>query len=391
MKIGFTRIDLSPISPTHKFAPLGEGIITSEVKDELVCRVSELENDDGSLYIHLSCPYGDVDDYICDDIRNGIERALNRTIVITIAVTHTHYAPKLNQEKEYADYVIEKLIREISNIERNDYGPLKCVYQRRYFDKVGRVRISGEETTNLYLETFSIFSEEKRILTYIIYNSHPTTLNFNEHYFSGAGPAVLLKSLEQEYPNEFFSYMIGAAGDVSTRFVRKGQNYEDVLQLTQLVKAEVQEQLNLQIKKEKVDVSGWKAEEVTFPVDREPRDMSLIDATGEMTPREKETLEIAKKKHAHVDLDTLPRRFVIQEILIGKHEFIYTPFELFSSYLNSINLENTTLVNLANGHGDYLSGPGIQKLSFEVLGETIPDRNKKELEKLLHDISYTKR
>ena len=386
MKIGFNKVNVDPVKPTHKFAPLGEGILTDQVKDELAVKITVLESSD-AFYVHLSCPYGEFPRTMYETAAETLNRKMAKKVYLTTAVTHTHYAPKLTQEKEYAAYAVTKIIDGILHTKTMDYGQLSYCYQREYFDQVGQLRISGETTRNLFLETFSLYSGEKRLAVYVIYNSHPTTLNFNEPYFSGAGPAVLMKAYEEKHPGEFCSYMIGAAGDISTRFSRRGQTYEDVLMLTEVVANQLEKQLQQEkdLPKYPVDTISWN--EIPFHVHRQPRDMSEVITDVELTPREKETLEIAKKKNETRDISAQPDTLYLQRVQLGGHIFIYTPFELFSSYLNCIDLDHSTLVNLGNGDGGYLSGPGKQKLSFEVLSETIGKPDKQRLETLLHQLS----
>lgn len=388
MKCAWLKVDVAPQKPVHKFAPLGKGILTATTKDELACKISMMENDDGSLYIHISFPFGEVTNKYYAELKENLQKAVQKKITLTTVVTHTHYAPKMEQEIEYGAWVMKRVCEAAAQAKLVKYDALECSYQRCHFDQVGKVRISGEESPDVYIELFSIFNEGKRIATYIIYNSHPTTQSFNENYFSGAGPAVLMKDLEQLHHGEFYSYMVGAAGDISTRFTRKGQTYQDMLDLNQIVEDKINEMLKEQNTAVQYKVTEWREEEQIFHVKHTPKDMTMIDSSGEMTPREKETLEIAKEKGRSLNLAERPTEYVIQKVTLGGHIFIYTPFELFSSYLESIDLEHSSLMNLSNGQAQYLSGPGIQKLSFEVLNETISDPYKKDLQKLLYQMTH---
>lgn len=384
IRIGFGQTDVTPLKPVHKFAPLGKGILTTKVADELVCKITELQNEDGSRYIHISCPFGGIPRRIYQRVFESLSDCFAEKIILTMAATHTHYAPNLAQEEEYASYVCAQIVQTVKAIPLHHPNSLTCCYQRAFFDKVGQSRISGQPSKYLYLETFSLYEDEKRQATWIIYNSHPTTQRFTYDFLSGAGPAILMHQMEKTFPGEFFSYMIGAAGDVSTRFTRTGQDYEDMLAMTKPVAEEVCRQLDCQTGLAKTPVAGWEVEEFLFDVERAPKDMSQI-YTGNLTERELETLAIAKEKHKAQDLSLLPRKIPLQRLKLGEHVFLFTPFELFSGYLASIDLNTCTLVNLANGTTGYLSCPGPQKLCFELVGETIPDHCKEKLIKFLQD------
>lgn len=344
MKVGFGKINVNPIWPAKKFAPNEKGVLTQEVKDELACKVFMLEKEEGSLYIHISCPFGCVPGETCDRIRDGIAETLKREFFLTVSATHTHYSVSLEHDEAYESFLIRKIGEEIGHIPLREYEDLKVCYQRRFFDAVGRSRISGQEAKNVYLETFSVCSGEKRLATVIIYNSHPTTLNFNETFLSGAGPAVLMQHLEERYQDEFFTYMIGAAGDISTRFTRPGQTYEDMLAMCEVVENEVCTQLENQVNSPKVRLDDWEAEEQLLEVERGPKNMDEIDTSGQLTVREQETIELAKVKHKNMDISKLSTKIYLQRVVIGNHIFIFTPFELFSSYIDSIDKEKATLV-----------------------------------------------
>ncbi len=379
MKIGWKKVPVNPTEPVRKFSPGGPGVLTMEVKDELACRILVLEPEDGERYIHISCPFGEVEEEIHDEIHEKIEEELGQKVNLTTCAARTHYAPTLRESPSYCAFVVDQVVKGAVSVVPEDRGELSFRYQYHYFDRVGRSRISGQEAKNNFLETGSVYAGEKRLATLILYSSHPTTLNFNENYLSGAGPAVLLTDLEKKYPDEFFTYMIGAAGDISTRFTRPGQSYEDMLGLCALVEEEVERQLAAQADLAAVPLDEVRVEEMSFSVERGPRDLSEIDMSGDLTPRELETIEIAKEKNKAEDCSALPTQVPLQRVTLGGHIFICTPFELFSRYVDCIDKEKASIVNIANGAGGYMSPPGLQKMSFEVLSETIPSSSKLRL------------
>ena len=382
MKIGFTLVDLKPLKEVYKFGAGSRGALTKDLRDELTAKIMMIENDDGSLWVHMSLPFGNIFDETHLAIYAQGKAVLGKSFKLTTSCTHTHYSADLIQNKEYGGYCIASLAKALGTIELEEKKLYSC-YQYRYFDEVGRIRISGVNTKNLYLETYSIYDEEKRLATYIVYNSHPTTINLKVDYMSGAGPAILMKKLREAHPDEFFTYGMGAAGDISTRFTRTGQTYDDMLALTDKVIAAVEALRKNEVNLKKYPIERWAATEIQFPVKRGPRNMDEIDMSGELTPRELETIELAKTKHKNDDYTKLPTEIFLQKIVLGDHTFIYTPFELFSVYLECIDKDKATLVNLGNGRAGYLSGPGKQKMSFEVIGETIPSESKVELMKQL--------
>lgn len=383
MKLGFGKVTVNPEKPAVKFAP-GPFARYQKVKDELSYKIMILKESE-KPYIHISCPIADFELPTTQALKKQMQEKLGYEFELTIAITHTHYSVNVNKDPEYVSFLADRLAETIGTIELKEYDDLKTCFQYHYFDKVGQSRISGQPTKNLFLETLSIYSGASRLATLIVYNSHPTTLSMKVEYFSSVGPGILMKTLEENHPGEFFSYMIGAAGDVSTRFTRPGQTYEDMLKMTETVVEEVESQLASQ--KNFQPLNSYQVEECWLKMKREFFDISTVEIPENLTPREKETIDQAMKNKNKVTqgikLEDLPEKLMFQRLRLGAHQFIFTPFELFSEYIDYTNKENTSLVNCGNDRDGYLSGLGKQRLTFELFGQTIALSSKLDIKALL--------
>lgn len=377
MEIGFEKINVDPIEPAIKFGPGKKHLLT--VKDELVCRIMAFKQEGSKPYYHISCPFGDLELSVTKHIKEELERTVAEKIDLTLASTHTHYSVNVNEDHTYERYLIERLQKAVSEMEFKEYKNVTGAFNYRFFNEVGTSRISGQETDNLFLETYSLRSDGKRIATWICYNSHPTTLNFHTNFFSSVGPGIMLRNLEKKYEGEFFTYMIGAAGDVSTRFTRTGQEYEDVLEMTKKVENAVEKLLESSVID--VPVKKYQIENKWLPVHREMRQWKEEEIPENLTPRERETLDEAmNKKH---DMNALPQKVFFQKLTLGDHTFIFSPFELFSEYITYTDKEHCTIANCCNDHDSYLSGIKPQRMTFEIIGESIPVNSKENIIELL--------
>lgn len=68
-----------------------------------------------------------------------------------------------------------------------------------------------------------------------MYNSHPTTMPMRTGDFTSEYPGYVIKKLSEKYPDVFFSFMLGPAGDISSRFTRRKQDYEEISYLADML------------------------------------------------------------------------------------------------------------------------------------------------------------
>ncbi len=379
MRIGFASAVLNPEQPAARFGPGNRTLL--EVQGDLVYKIFALEKEGQKPYLCISCPVADFEITSYQNCKNMMEEKLGYAIDLSLCATHTHYSVNVNQDPAYRRFLAEKFCEIYSSMEMKEYANLTYDRVIHPFDQVGQGRISGSPAS-VYIETLCLYDDDQRIATFITYNSHPTTLNFFEDYFSSVGPGLLQKKLEENYPDEFFSYFIGAAGDVSTRFARKGQTYEEVERLTGIVFDEVNSQL--QEERERKPLENISFEELWLPVERKYLDISKLILPENASEREKQTIaEAGAHNDRAVKEEDLPKQVLFQRLTFGDFSYIFTPFEMFSEYLDSVDLNHAIIVNCVNDHACYLSGLNNKYLSFELFGESIAYDSKLKIIKTL--------
>jgi len=80
----------------------------------------------------------------------------------------------------------------------------------------------------------------------LIHNVHPTTRELWVGDFTAEYPGYCIRELGKEYEGEFFTFLLGPAGDTSPHFVRKGRDDAEMLRLAELLKEEFDRQLKKQ-------------------------------------------------------------------------------------------------------------------------------------------------
>ena len=64
---------------------------------------------------------------------------------------------------------------------------------------------------------------------------------------------------------------------------------------------------------------------------------------------------------------------------IGEFRIIFCPNEIFSDYLNCLNLENSMLVSYSNGYGPYILPVDFPYLTYETFTDTLTRETKEKI------------
>ena len=82
----------------------------------------------------------------------------------------------------------------------------------------------------------------------------------------------------------------------------------------------------------------------------------------------------------------LPENVQVGVLDTGSIRIIFYPNEIFSEYLNYINLDTTYLVSYSNGYGPYILPIGFEHITYEMFIDTLSVKTKKDLIELLKTI-----
>jgi len=379
MKLGFKSVTLNPEKPSKRFGPGDRTMI--KVKGDLEYKLFALQKDGQTPYLCVSAPLVEINMHAYTALKQSMEAKIGSPINLTFCATHTHYSVNANDDEDYLEAVASGLARAYQETEMRQYPDLSYSVVTEPFNEVGQCRITGEKARVL-VTVISLYSAEERIASFVVYNSHPTTLNFFEDYLSSVGPGLLQKNLQAAYPDEFFTYFIGAAGDVSTRFVRKSQTWDEVVRLTNIVTDEVEKLLSSDPARHPLEDIVF--EECWLDAVRKYLDVSQLVLPENASEREKQTLRETGSHHDRdIPEEDLPKKIYFQRLEFGSFSMIFTPFELFSEYLDYTDLDRGILINCANDHVCYLSGLKNKYMSFELMGESIAYETKLSIIELI--------
>ncbi len=388
MEYSFIKINIESPFPTTQCGHSCQTEKLFSYHDPLYARVFSLK-DEKNWIIHFSF------DLLAFDLehRNELEEYLrgyykDDRIIVATSATHTHYANSV-RDPEYVAWLMEKLKSEVILMEYRMLEDVSVSYQHRHTTAVGKSRISGYETGNENLSLIRFYEKGNNFFNIICYNCHPTILEANVPYFSAEYPGYVLKKLEKAYPDADFTFLQGAAGDISSRFVRDGQDYEALTKLGDRLFEEIVSLMNENVETSKLELN-YKTVPVTYEHEFTPIDLSKI--RSDLSEREMETIRLGQIERAKLEkkqseiFNTLIRDAIITALDLGAVKVIFFPNEIFSAYANFIDPEREILVSYSNGYGPYVLPIDFAYITYEMFTDTLTRSSKEKIINILKTI-----
>ena len=106
--------------------------------------------------------------------------------------------------------------------------------------------------------------DRQPIAVWMNYGCHPTIMGHENLWITADYPGAARRALKQLYPRTVFLYSNGASGDVSTRFTRREQTFDEVERMGRLLAGEVLKVMQTIVLEEGGDLAG-RVEPIEFP------------------------------------------------------------------------------------------------------------------------------
>ena len=387
MQYSFKKINIIAPFPTRQCGHASQTRDITVARDPLCARVTAFK-DENSWIIHYSM------DLLAFDLknRNELQDYLREyyhddDLHVITSTTHTHYANDVRNDK-YVEYLLDLLKKETVTMEYRDTGKLSVSFQKKHTNAVGKSRISGYETGYEYLGLIRFYEDDENFLNLIYCNCHPTTLNANVPYFSAEYPGYVLRKLEAAHPEANFTFVQGAAGDISSRFVRSGQDYEAMKELGDQLYEEAAGLLEEKAAREPLSVT-YKEYPFAYEHEFTPIDLSMI--RDDLSDRERETIEIGQKMREQMEksegglFGSLSKEVIIATLDLGPVRLVFFPNEIFSAYMDHLT-DKELLVSYSNGYGPYVLPPDFKFITYEMFIDTLSKKTKERLIELFETI-----
>lgn len=383
MKFQTTKININPETPVKQAGYAQQVNPISEVHDPLYARVLMIVDDFGKRFIHCALDNLGAPRSLLLQVKEELENQWKMPVALMISCTHTHFAPDMKNEG-YRNQVKAQLIKTCLQMQPVE-GRLQCSFIRRPFKGIGNSRITQWETDDIYAQALSFYQDGKRVASLLIHNCHPTILNGETPYFTAEYPGVTLRTLQQQYPDEYFAFLQGAPGDVSTRFTRHEQTWNQVEEFGKAMATEFSSLLQ-QMKPETDCCVDY--QDVWVQLKHHVKTPDEIVVPDFYSQREKDTLQYGIDRNAYTRQhpEMLAKETLVSVLKVGQARLVFSEYELFSEYNQAMN-DHAALVCYSQGYSHYVSGPSFDGLTYETLQDTLSDETKQELTSLFSKLA----
>lgn len=248
MRIGWAKQNITPPMPVH-MAGYGDRKGPSKgVSDSLFAKAIVLEDDKGEKITLVSNDLLFVTKRQVEIIRTKANEltGIKREHII-INATHTHAGPLTYENPffgEYNDTYVECLIEVIPSLilqASNKIEECKLGWYQSKVEDIGANRRNPDMKSDTFLTVLSFVDLRGKPLAVMFnYNCHPTVLSAENVMISAEYPGAAAKLLEKIYGEDaLFMFSNGACGDISTRFTRRSQTFEEKDRLGRILASEV--------------------------------------------------------------------------------------------------------------------------------------------------------
>ena len=312
---------------------------------------------------------------------------------IMIFCTHTHSGPwcsgrldiealekGLKPDEEYMITLQDKIVELVCEAYNNTFEA-KIGIDKGYCGKEQGVGGNRLDPNGLYDPDVWVLGvkdmDDRWRAIMVEYALHPTVIHAESTLVTADYPGYIRKYFSHTKPDAVFLFAQGTSGNLSTRYFRKAQDFEEACRIGTTIAIEADRVLNsmelfseveLQVKSEEVDVdlkilpSREEAEKAVIAARKELEDAKLRNAPyTEIRSTEVRLLGaenllgyvLMREKGRKIDLleDEIPAE--VQGILIGDAVIIGLQGEIFVEYGLKIKSESinkkTIVVELANG------------------------------------------
>ena len=411
MKIGWAVRDITPLIPVAMGGYGDRQGKSNGVLDSIFARALYIEDSKRERVIFISADLIGLSKKHTCLIRDRVNKSTGVSMEhIVVSTTHTHSGPLTCEypgmgrvDEAYVSILLEIVI-EAGCESKRCLEECKVGWFQTRFDDVGASRRESGKKVETYLTVTGFKGMDGRLRAVLFnYNCHPTVFSAENMMISPDYPGAAVSLLKKVYGSDvLFSFTNGACGDISTRFTRRAQNYEEVNRLGNILGAEVIKGISKMEYKENCKLSVKAREFYLKPKDL-PDDETLEStvkecqekfnmlqsqgaASGELRTAYTEVQGAVVQKMLKQYQPLLDYGCSLTAVKIGDGVIATVPAELFSllgsQIINGAQFKPTAVMGYSNGEIGYVpdrdsfSQGGYEALScrFEVgEGEKLRD------------------
>lgn len=380
MKCGFDRIDITPLMPV-RLSGFGKVRWAKEKHDSVYARLFLFQGEQESLLIQLDLVA--VDEYLVSLVAKKC--GLKKDQVVLMA-THTHSGPTgtLNTTEgalngldiifgelntSYCEHIADRIAASVEKM-RENMQAASCRILRGRIEGLGSDRHDVSLPYDDGLLVLELKKEDGTKALLARMSCHPTVMNQDNLLLSADFPGAI-EPLFPEY--EMVAYLNGSCGNMSTRFTRKGNGFEEVARFGKLVESQIRELLkeevpyqdhfSLSLKQTEIELPAKKADTVEEAIRKLEESKKKVEEARKQKISDKE-LRVLESVYegaqnnllAAKSAASLPRLVLsVSWIQLPGLNLITVPCELFSTLSDSVKKElNAEFIGYTNGYFLYL-------------------------------------
>lgn len=368
LEIGFSKRSITPSLPISLGGYADRKGMAEDVHDDLFVRACYLESE-GKQCILLAFDLLMMDDDYYQPMQKEIATALGiKTEEVLLSTTHSHSAPLFIGQERFGKVdkcyykQVRSIVVQVAKQARENKQAGKVAWQQENYSGVGSSRRSESREGDVVLTILSFADLENRPIASVVnYNCHPTVLSAANLFVSRDYPGAMMQELESCEMGEFL-FVNGAAGDVSTRFVRKGQTFEEVERLGNLLAERVKIKMQA-MKYEEVNKFSFIAKEIGPPLkslpEKEELDRLIEEISAEEDQMKSQGVSEAQLRLIHTKLQGAYVQRELKEIMPQLSQTVR---------MSALVIGSGALFFL---NGEWFSGPAaklIKETSYDVVG-----------------------
>lgn len=245
MKLAFNKIDLTPSLPVP-LSGFGKVRIAEKVHDSIHARVFLFEGSEEILWVQLDLVA--IDQFVIDLVLNKTNLKPHQVL---LSATHTHSGPGgtlsthqgmlkgmdpvfCDFNMNYCEFIAEKIAQCVNQL-RSELKESKLRILKGKIKNLGTERHDASLPCDDDLVVLELTSGDKKALI-VRAACHPTVLNADNLEVTADFPGAIEPHFEE---HELVAYVNGSCGDMSTRFTRKGQGFDECSRFGKLVADQV--------------------------------------------------------------------------------------------------------------------------------------------------------
>ena len=374
MRYAFSQVNINPHFPVKQAGFIQQVDPIDEVHDDLMARIMAL--DDGKMiFVSVSMDVLGIDLMFQKEVAALVRHCWDKPCTLTVSCTHTHFAGDVTNH-DYRSQLLDQVTEAIQNLQFVNCGEITVSYKVTDADGlVGTCRISHHSGI-VRLGLIELYADDEKIAQIICHNCHPTIMSgADTHFFSSEYPGYVTKGYMQNHPGVFCSYLQGASGDISTRFTRKTQGYESVIELGNRLLSKVEELEKAEAERMPLSLQY---REKTISCAHEFNEINFDEIPEDISERELETIGYGKivRERLASHPEKWQKDVLISRLSLGRLALVFAPNELFSDYNRYVDRDNAFLACYSNGYSPYVTPVDEKLLTYETFTDTLTRETK---------------